>query len=211
MIKVNNEEFQKSNFKNISEYIQRKKTIMESVRSILWAIGEDPDREGLRDTPERVARMYLSELAIGTNTDLAQELSATFSENHDEMIAITGIQFYSLCEHHMVPYFGKVHVAYIPNGQVVGLSKIARLVDKAARALTIQERLTSTIADTIYATLSPKGVMVVVEAEHLCMAMRGIKKPGAVTTTSAVRGVFKANAEGDSSPREEFLKLLRRN
>ncbi|MFW6028850.1 MAG: GTP cyclohydrolase I FolE [Halanaerobiales bacterium] len=182
---------------------------MWAVETILAAIGENPEREGLLGTPERVARMYLSELSIGTEAEYGEVLSATFNEEHDEMVVIKDIQYYSLCEHHMVPYFGKAHIAYIPDGEVVGLSKIARLVEKVTSTLSIQENVTSIIADTIMEELAPKGVMVIINGEHLCMAMRGIKKPGANTTTSAVRGVFKDNSEGEVSPRQEFLDLLK--
>lgn len=175
-----------------------------AVRSLLYAIGEDPEREGLRDTPRRVARMYLDELTIGNHRDLAAELSTTFAEDHHEMVVMTGIPFYSLCEHHMVPYLGHAHIGYIPDGCVVGLSKLARLVETASRRLTIQERLTSEIADAIDTALSPSGVMVVMRAEHLCMTMRGVQKPGTLTTTSAVRGSFKEQP----ATRAEFMGLI---
>lgn len=208
-IKIKQGEIENSRFENKRDYLQRKSDIMWAVETILAAIGENPEREGLLGTPERVARMYLSELSIGTNADLSQELSAKFDEDHDEMVVVRDIPFYSLCEHHMVPYFGKAHVAYIPDGEVVGLSKIARLIEKATATLSIQENVTSIIADTIMEEMQPKGVMVIMNGEHLCMSMRGVKKPGSNTTTSAIRGVFKSGAEGEASPREEFLELLK--
>lgn len=179
--------------------------IQDAVRDILIAIGEDPNREGLLDTPRRVAKMYLNELSQGINADLSSQLSTTFDEGHRELVIVKQIPFYSLCEHHMVPYFGIADVGYIPNGKIVGLSKIARLVDLAARTLSVQERLTSQIADTIQETLQPMGTMVVVRAQHLCMAMRGVEKPGSTTITSAIRGVFDSNEKA----RGEFLELIK--
>ena len=182
--------------------------IEEAVGRILTAIGEDPDRDGLKDTPRRVARMY-AEVFSGLHRDLAGELTAVFSEGHDEMVMVCDIPFYSMCEHHLVPFHGQAHVAYLPNdrGEVTGLSKLARLVETAARRPQVQERLTSQIADIIIDTLDAKGSLVVIEAEHLCMSMRGIKKPGSVTITSAVRGIFKTNA----STRAEAMSLINRN
>lgn len=182
----------------------RKAAIETAVAVLIESIGEDPRREGLVDTPKRVARMYVDELAIGNGRDLAAELSTTFAEDHHEMVVMTGIPFYSLCEHHMVPYLGHAHIGYIPDGKVVGLSKLARLVETASRRLTIQERLTSEIADAIERALKPSGVIVTMRATHLCMTMRGIQKPGVDTITSAVRGAFKENP----ATRAEFLQLV---
>lgn len=179
---------------------------INAVKMLLHSIGENPDREGLAQTPERVCRMY-SEIFAGYKQDPREILSTVFSdENHQEMVLVRNINFYSHCEHHMVPFFGKAHVAYIPNGTVVGISKIARLVECFARRLQIQERMTSQIADTMQEVLDPLGVMVVIEAEHLCMKMRGIKNPCADTVTSAVRGVFKDNS---NQARAEFLQLIK--
>lgn len=174
------------------------------VVTLLRSIGEDPQREGLLDTPKRVSKMY-DELCAGYTMDPKAILGTTFDEAHQEMVIVKDIPFYSLCEHHMVPFFGKVHIGYIPNGKVVGISKMARLVDCFARRLQIQERLTSQIADTIAEVLAPQGVGVIVEAEHLCMAMRGIKKPGTQTVTSAMRGIF-IHAH---QTRSEFLTLVK--
>lgn len=169
--------------------------IERAVRDILEAIGEDPDREGLLDTPARVARMY-AETCSGLHDHPARHLKVTFDAGHDEMIMVRDIPLYSMCEHHLVPFYGTAHVAYIPStdGRVTGLSKLARLVDGFARRPQVQERLTTQVADAIEQGLGPRGVLVVVEAEHLCMAMRGIRKPGSSTVTSAVRGVFRENA-----------------
>jgi len=163
-----------------------------AVRELLLAIGENPDRDGLLDTPSRVARMY-EEIAGGNDGDPATHLGVTFEAHHDEMVMVKDIPVYSLCEHHMVPWFGNAHVAYIPNdaGRITGLSKIARLCDGYAQRLQVQERFTTQVAHAIDETLSPKGVMVVVEAEHLCMSMRGVRKPGTTTVTSAVHGLFR--------------------
>jgi GTP cyclohydrolase I len=176
-----------------------------AVRELLLAIGENPDRDGLRDTPARVARMY-DEIAGGHDTDPGAHLSVTFEANHDEMVMVKDIPVYSLCEHHMVPWFGNAHVAYIPNddGRITGLSKLARLCDGYAQRLQVQERFTSQVADAIDKALLPKGVMVVVEAEHLCMSMRGVRKPGALTVTSAVHGLFR----DDERTRSEALNIL---
>lgn len=176
-----------------------------AVRELLIAIGEDPDRDGLLDTPARVARMY-SEIAGGNFADPGAHLAVTFEANHDEMVMVKDIPVYSLCEHHMVPWFGQAHVAYIPNdeGRIAGLSKIARLCDAYAQRLQIQERFTTQVANAMNAELSPKGVMVVVEAEHLCMSMRGVRKPGATTVTSAVLGGFRT----DPSTRAEAMTIL---
>jgi GTP cyclohydrolase I len=167
--------------------------VAKAVREILEAVGEDPDRDGLVDTPDRVARMY-AEVLSGIGVDPSIEL--TFEANHDEMVMVHDIPVYSLCEHHLVPFVGRAHVAYIPNanGRITGLSKLARLVESYARRPQVQERLTSQIADQIDEKLAPRGVLVVIEAEHLCMSMRGIQKPGATTVTSAVRGLFRDKA-----------------
>jgi len=168
--------------------------IERAVREILIAIGEDPERDGLQQTPARVARMY-AEVFAGLREAPDHHLQVLFEANHDEMVMVRDISLTSMCEHHLVPFVGKAHVAYIPgdDGRVTGLSKLARLVDAYAKRPQVQERLTAQIADEIERTLQPKGVLVVIEAEHLCMSMRGVKKPGAVTVTSAVRGLFRDN------------------
>ncbi|MGZ4511721.1 MAG: GTP cyclohydrolase I FolE [Mycobacterium sp.] len=178
-----------------------------AVRELLHAIGEDPDRHGLRETPARVARAY-REIFAGLYTDPDSVLNTMFDEEHDELVLIKEIPLYSTCEHHLVSFHGVAHVGYIPgaDGRVTGLSKIARLVDLYAKRPQVQERLTSQIADALMNKLNPRGVIVVIEAEHLCMAMRGVRKPGAVTTTSAVRGQFKTNA----ASRAEALDLILR-
>jgi GTP cyclohydrolase I len=179
--------------------------VARAVREILEAIGEDPDRDGLRDTPARVARMY-AETCAGLHEEPARHLKVTFDARHDEMIMVRDIPLYSLCEHHLVPFSGFAHVGYIPNvdGRVTGLSKIARLVDGFARRPQVQERLTTQVADAIEATLQPRGVLVVIEAEHLCMAMRGVRTPGTSTVTSAVRGVCR----DDVSARMEAMQFV---
>lgn len=167
--------------------------IEQAVYMILEAIGEDPEREGLVDTPKRVARMY-GEVFAGLHEDPSRHLKVQFSEDHEEMVIVKDIPVYSMCEHHLVPFYGKAHVAYIPRkGKVTGLSKLARVVEGYARRPQLQERLTSQIADSIMDVLDPRGVLVVIEAEHMCMTMRGVKKPGSQTLTSAVRGIFKTN------------------
>ncbi|BBZ50706.1 GTP cyclohydrolase I FolE [Mycobacterium heidelbergense] len=178
-----------------------------AIRELLHAIGEDPDRDGLQDTPARVARAY-REMFAGLYTDPDTVLNTMFDEDHDEMVIVKEIPLYSTCEHHLVSFHGVAHVGYIPgkDGRVTGLSKIARLVDLYAKRPQVQERLTSQIADALVKKLDPRGVIVVVEAEHLCMAMRGVRKPGAVTTTSAVRGQFKTSA----ASRAEALDLILR-
>ncbi|HWR49029.1 MAG TPA: GTP cyclohydrolase I FolE [Pseudonocardiaceae bacterium] len=178
-----------------------------AVRELLIACGEDPDREGLRETPTRVALAY-QEMFAGLFLDPDVVLERTFDEGHDELVLVKDIPMYSQCEHHLVPFHGMAHVGYIPNaaGRVTGLSKLARLVDLYARRPQVQERLTSQVADALVRRLQPRGVIVVIEAEHLCMAMRGIRKPGSTTTTSAVRGLFKTNA----SSRGEVLHLMMR-
>lgn len=179
--------------------------IEAAVREILSAIGEDPGREGLVETPARVARMY-AETCAGIHDEPARHLRTTFEAGHDEMIMVRDIPLYSLCEHHLVPFYGRSHVAYIPNedGRVTGLSKLARLVDGFARRPQVQERLTTQVADAIETGLNPRGVLVVVEAEHMCMSMRGIRKPGASTVTSAVRGVFRT----DRGTRAEAMRFI---
>jgi GTP cyclohydrolase I len=169
--------------------VQRVETL---VAELLAAIGEDPEREGLVATPRRVAAMY-QELLAGNDEDPGSHLTVTFAAEHDEMVLVRDIPFASLCEHHMIPFMGKVHVGYIPgdDGRITGLSKLARLVDSFAHRLQVQERMTTQIADTIERVLEPRGVLVVVEAEHLCMSMRGVRKPGTLTITSAVRGLFR--------------------
>lgn len=179
--------------------------IEAGVRMILEGVGEDPTREGLVKTPARVARMY-AECFSGLKADPADYFETTFDEGHEEMVLVRDIPFYSMCEHHLAPFFGKAHVAYIPSedGRICGISKLARLVDVFARRPQVQERLTSQVADTLIEQLHPRGVIVVIEAEHLCMSMRGVKKPGSKTTTSAVRGAFKSN----SATRTEALSLI---
>jgi GTP cyclohydrolase I len=178
--------------------------IQQAVRQIIEAIGEDPCRPGLAETPRRVAELY-AEMFSGLWEDPTSVLSPTFPATHEEMVILRDIPFYSLCEHHFLPFFGRAHVGYVPRGEVVGASKIARLVDILARRPQLQERLTSQVADALMDGLRPYGVAVVVEAEHLCMTMRGIKKPGTLLVTSAVRGVFRRRG----ITRAEFLSLLR--
>ncbi|MCD4669127.1 MAG: GTP cyclohydrolase I FolE [Actinomycetia bacterium] len=171
-----------------------KKKIAEGVRMILDGIGEDSSREGLIRTPERVADMY-EEIFSGLDKDPSDVLGPMFDENHDEIILIKDIPFHSVCEHHLVPFIGRAHIAYAPNksGKIVGLSKLTRVLEIVAKRPQIQERLTTIIANSIMKKIEPRGVMVIVEAEHLCMSMRGVKKPNTVTVTSAVRGLFKNN------------------
>ncbi len=181
------------------------KKIEKAVQEILAAIGDKPSRDGLKNTPKRVAEMY-AELFSGINTDPGKELKTFKQEEHEEMVMVKDIPFYSICEHHLVPFFGKAHIAYIPRkGMVTGLSKLVRLIEGFARRPQVQERLTSQIADTLNDRLNPLGVLVVIEAEHLCMSMRGVKKPGAVTVTSAIRGIFQKNAKS----RSEALSLIK--
>lgn len=178
--------------------------IEKAVREIIEAIGEDPTREGLVDTPERVARFY-AEVFEGLHSDPGDVVDAFFGDEHyQEVVMVREIPFYSMCEHHFVPFHGKAHVAYIPDGRVTGLSKLARLVEGYARRPQMQERLTAQVADCLNDRLKPLGVMVVVEAEHLCMSMRGVRKPGALTVTSAVRGIMEANP----ATRAETMSLL---
>lgn len=183
---------------------ENRQQIEAHIFEILKLIGEDPDREGLRDTPARVARMF-EEIFAGYAVDPREVLGVTFDENHEELVIVKDIVYYSQCEHHMAPFFGKVHIGYIPSGKIAGLSKLARLVDAVTRRLQVQERITSEIADVMDEVLKPKGVMVVVEGEHLCMCARGVKKPGSKTVTSAVRGMFRK----DAASRSECLSLLR--
>lgn len=176
-----------------------------AVRELLLAMGENPDRDGLRDTPMRVARAYAEQFA-GLHLEPDEVLATSFDENHREMILMRDIEMYSTCEHHLVPFFGRAHVGYIPgpDGRVTGLSKLARLVDGYARRPQVQERLTTQVADALVRRLNPAGAIVVIEAEHLCMAMRGIRKPGATTTTSAVRGIF----QSQDRTRAEAMSLI---
>jgi GTP cyclohydrolase I len=176
-----------------------------AVRELLIAVGEDPDRPGLQDTPARVARAY-AETFAGLWQDPAEVLSTTFDEDHDEMVLVKDIPMYSTCEHHLVPFHGVAHIGYIPgeDGRVTGLSKLARLVEVYARRPQVQERMTSQIADALADVLKPRGVLVVIEAEHLCMAMRGVRKPGSSTVTSAVRGIFRENG----ATRSEAMSLV---
>jgi GTP cyclohydrolase I len=182
--------------------------VAAAVRELLLAVGEDPDRDGLVGTPDRVARMY-EELLVGQHEDADRHLEVTFAEGHDEMVMVRDVPFASLCEHHLVPFLGRAHVAYIPNlaGTITGLSKLARLVDGHARRLQVQERLTTEIADSMERTLKPRATLVVLEAEHLCMTIRGVKKPGSVTITSAVRGLFR----DDASARAEAMAFIQAN
>ncbi|MCG8540126.1 MAG: GTP cyclohydrolase I FolE [Clostridia bacterium] len=182
-----------------------KEKIERAVREILEAIGENPDREGLRDTPKRIAKMY-EEIFVGLKEEPGKHLEIYFQdENHEELVLVKDIPFYSMCEHHFAPFFGKAHVGYLPkNGKLTGLSKLARVVDTVAKRPQLQERLTVTIAETLMEKLEPHGVIVVVEAEHMCMTMRGIKKSGSKTITSAVRGLFRKDAKA----RAEAMSLI---
>jgi GTP cyclohydrolase I len=179
--------------------------IEKAVREILIAVGENPDRDGLRDTPARVARAY-AETFAGLHIDPKSVLTTVFEEDHEEFVLVKDIELFSTCEHHLVPFHGVAHVGYIPcaSGRITGLSKLARLVDLYARRPQVQERLTSQVADALVATLDPRGVIVVVECEHLCMSMRGVRKPGARTVTSAVRGWFNESA----AARAEAMSLI---
>ena len=179
--------------------------VAAAVRELLLAVGEDPDRPGLRDTPARVARAY-TEMFAGLWQEPGEILATTFDEDHDELVLVKDIPMYSICEHHLVPFHGVAHVGYIPgvDGRVTGLSKLARLVEVYARRPQVQERMTSQIADALFKVLEPRGVLVVIEAEHLCMAMRGVRKPGATTVTSAVRGIFRENP----ATRSEAMSLV---
>ena len=177
--------------------------IRRAVREILLAVGEDPDREGLRETPDRVARMY-AEIFAGLHLDPAVHLHKTFTQQADEMVLVKDIEFASCCEHHLLPFTGKAHIGYLPDGKVVGLSKLARVVDAIARRPQVQERMTEQIADLIMNEVHPRGVAVIVEASHSCMTIRGVRKPGSMTTTSAVRGLLKSNP----ATRAEFMSLV---
>ena len=177
--------------------------IESAVREILAAVGEDPDREGLRETPARVARMY-AELFSGLHDDPAAHLTKCFTEKYDEIVLVKDIAFNSMCEHHLLPFIGRAHVAYLPRGKVVGLSKIARVVEVVARRPQVQERMTETIADLMMSDLDAKGVAVVVEASHSCMVIRGVRKPGSECVTSAMRGTFRDNL----STRSEVMTLI---
>ncbi|AJY74415.1 GTP cyclohydrolase I FolE [Paenibacillus beijingensis] len=174
------------------------------IKEILKLIGEDVEREGLLETPARVTRMY-EEIFAGYDVDPRDVLGVTFDERHEELVIVRDIVYYSQCEHHMAPFFGKAHIGYIPSGKIAGLSKLARLVEAVSRKLQVQERITTQIADILVETLQPHGVMVVVEGEHLCMCARGVKKPGSKTVTSAVRGEFRSS----EALRSEFLSLLK--
>jgi GTP cyclohydrolase I len=179
--------------------------VEKAVREILIAIGEDPDRDGLARTPRRVAEMY-AEICSGLHEDPSQHLIVTFEADHDEMVLVRDIALYSICEHHLTPFHGRAHVAYIPgdDGRITGLSKLARLVDGFAKRPQVQERLTTQIADAMVEVLQPRGAFVMIEAEHLCMSMRGVRKPGTLTLTSAVRGLFKDSA----ATRAEVMSLI---
>ena len=179
------------------------KRIEKAVLEILEAVGEDPNREGLKDTPARVGRMY-AELLDGMRHDPSEHLSSIFHEKYDEIVLLRNIPFYSVCEHHLMPFIGKAHLAYLPDGKVLGVSKLARIVDAFARRLQVQERLTDQIADFLMINLKPKGVAVILEASHSCMTIRGIKKPGAMMVTSSLRGIFKK----DPRSRSEVLTLM---
>ena len=177
--------------------------ISKAVREILLAVGEDVEREGLKDTPDRVARMY-AELLGGMREEPEKHLRSVFTENYEEIVLLRNIPFYSICEHHMMPFIGSAHVAYLPSGSVLGVSKLARIVDSFARRLQTQERLTYQIADFIMSSLKSQGVAVVLEASHSCMTIRGIKKPGSTMVTSALRGIFKR----DPKSRSEIMSLM---
>jgi GTP cyclohydrolase IA len=182
-----------------------KKKVERAIRDILAAIGEDPKRKDLLDTPQRVAEMY-EEIFSGMKQDPQKELEVLLDQKHEEIILLKGIPLYSVCEHHLLPFSGRAHIAYIPKGgRVTGLSKLVRVVDILSKRPQVQERLTTQIADIIMSKLKPQGCMVVIEAEHMCMSMRGVKKPGTLTVTSAVRGIFKTNEK----TRSETLSLIK--
>jgi len=180
-----------------------KKKIEQAVLTIIEAIGEDPNREGLKGTPRRIAEMY-AELFTGLGVDPKKELVISFDEGHHEMVILKDIPFYSICEHHLLPFFGLAHVGYIPKGRIVGASKLARAVEILTKRPQLQERLTSQIAEAVVEALAPNGVGVVIEAEHMCMTLRGVKKPGSKIVTSAMRGLFRSNP----ATRAEFMSLL---
>jgi GTP cyclohydrolase I len=198
------DELQPDGSANVREFDQQRAEA--AIRELLLAVGEDPDREGLQETPARVARAY-RELFAGLHTNPDRVLDKTFDESHEELVLVREIPVYSTCEHHLLPFHGMAHIGYIPNdqGRVTGLSKLARLVDLYAKRPQVQERLTSQVADALVRRLQPRGVIVVIEAEHLCMGMRGVRKAGAITTTSAVRGIFRSS----TSSRAEALSLIR--
>ncbi|HEN9299676.1 TPA: GTP cyclohydrolase I FolE [Streptococcus agalactiae] len=178
----------------------------KAIYQFLEALGENPDREGLKDTPKRVAKMYI-EMFSGLNQDLKEQFTAVFSENHEEVVIVKDIPFYSMCEHHLVPFYGKAHIAYLPNdGRVTGLSKLARAVEVASKRPQLQERLTAQVAQALEDALAPKGIFVMIEAEHMCMTMRGIKKPGSKTITTVARGLYK----DDRYERQEILSLIQK-
>jgi GTP cyclohydrolase I len=177
--------------------------IAAAVREILLAVGEDPERDGLRETPERVARMY-TEMFSGLREDPAEVLQKSFVEKYDEMVVVSNIRFESMCEHHLLPFFGKAHIGYLPNGKIVGLSKLPRALEILSRRPQVQERMTEDLADLLMTELDAKGVGVVLEATHMCMAIRGVRKPGSVATTSAMRGTFRMNP----ATRSEFMALI---
>jgi GTP cyclohydrolase IA len=177
--------------------------IARAVREILFAVGEDPDREGLRETPARVARMY-AEMLCGLHKDPREPLQKTFTEKYDEMVLVKDIGFESLCEHHLLPFMGKAHIAYLPNGKIVGLSKLGRIVEIMARRPQVQERMTEELADLVMDELGARGVGVIVEATHTCMTIRGVRKPDSICTTSAMRGSFRTN----QSTRAELMSLI---
>lgn len=190
-------------YKNMSDNYNKK--IADNIQSVLSEIGENPKREGLLKTPERVAKS-MDFLTNGYKKNPSEILkSAMFAENYSQMVLVKDIELYSLCEHHMLPFFGKAHIAYVPNGHIVGLSKIPRIVDVFARRLQVQERLTDQIKDCLQDTLNPKGVAIVIEAQHLCMQMRGVQKQNSFTTTSAFSGIFMS----DEKTRSEFMNLIK--
>lgn len=181
------------------------RNIEDLIYQLLEAVGEDPNREGLKDTPKRVAKMY-AEVFSGINENPKEQFTTVFSEGHEEMILVKDIPFYSMCEHHLVPFYGLAHIAYLPsNGRITGLSKLARAVEVAARRPQLQERLTAQVADALEEALQPRGIFVLVEAEHMCMSMRGIQKPGTKTVTSVARGIY----QEDTSARHEVLAMIK--
>ena len=177
--------------------------IEKAVREILAAVGEDPDREGLKETPARVSRMY-AEMFSGLHSDPREHLKKFFTEKYDELVLVRDISFCSMCEHHLLPFYGRAHIGYLPNGRVIGLSKLARVVEGVARRPQVQERMTETIADLLVEELDAKGVAVVVEASHSCMTIRGVKKPGSMCVTSAMKGIFRSHI----SSRSEVMQLI---
>jgi GTP cyclohydrolase I len=190
--------------KKVKKKCVDKLRVRSAVRELLMAIGEDPNRDGLRDTPDRLSRMY-EEICGGLFADPARHLKTTFSETYNELVLLRDIPFYSICEHHLLPFMGRAHVAYIPQGKIVGISKLARVVEDFARRPQVQERLTNQIADLLMEKLDASGVAVLIEATHTCMTIRGVKKPGAVMTTSAIRGHF----HDDLAARNELFALIR--